>query len=196
MTNQRNITKDEYSNLLCDMYSIGIDPNLSAFAVCIMYNKKVFRWFTVLLKKKDQMGKATDWSNYISDQCDYMYIDILESIIQHSGNKTNQIFIVIEQQRGRIMSILESILLAKARSHNIPNTHVLIAHPRTWKKAIYEFSTDILGNNANKKESERIELQNLKDYCHLNNIEMPIRTHDLCDAKLIARYAEQLNLKV
>lgn len=169
-------------------YFIGIDPNMSLIAVSVLSeNEEVISWFTLVMQKKEHLGKASEWSNYIYEQLSQLFDD-LEQLFINIQTKKDDVYIYIEMQRGRVMSIIETTLLNMAKNKGFSSTYIIA--PKTWKSILPQYNNSIRGHYDHKKEAERLEINTLIDYCKKFNIPMPSdkRIHDLCDACLIARY--------
>lgn len=165
------------------MLILGIDPQPKLLALCLINEKlEVKEWYTIPFKKKNTLS-AQLWQEHVWGEC--------FNAIQSLKNVYNINLIAIEQQRGRVNSLIESALLGCSMYLQIKR---IIYHPKTWKKLI-QFKCDP-GHKNNKIESVKLVEKKIKTYSedlYQKNIS---GLDHLSDAYLIALAAlEEYNLK-
>lgn len=154
----------------------GIDPQPTLLSVNGTMNEKIIYWKNHYLKKKNTFRNAHEWQEYIWTEC----YNVISSLSRFKPD-----LIVVEQQRGRVNSIIEQSIIGCCLSKNIKVTTV---HPLTWKKnSLVKHGK---GNAKNKFESlkklESLNIEIPEEYKHLE------RKHDLADAYFIREYAESI----
>jgi len=161
---------------------VGIDPqpnNISYCATAIDQRATLpVVWVMVCLKQRSAFNTAQEWQRYIIDQVHGIFKDL-------QNNRQIKIKCVcIEQQKGRVNSIIEQTLFCISLGYNF---NTIIVHPRKWK-SFHNFQK---GTNYNhKQQAEDKVKQILVEYCTCNHIKTPTgRLHDLCDAFLISKSA-------
>jgi hypothetical protein len=165
-------------------YFIGIDPQPSNISVCVLDEEaNVLKWLAICLFKRTTFLTATDWQKYIIEQCQNIVYEDLKEYITEATN----VSIGVEQQRGRINSIIEQTLLT-IFFEKFKGSTIFSIHPKKWKRII---SFNPVGNNTNrnhKQHSVNMVHTILLNYCKENDIVTPTgRIHDLCDAYLISK---------
>lgn len=168
------------------LWFIGIDPQPFMFAVHILSKDDSTKdWFQILLEKKSRMPDAQAWQSYIWQQS----VKLIEKCLVICNSAKNMC-ICIEQQRGRVNSIIEQSLLAACILYNI---RVKITHPQTWKKDFVEFK-QCKNHRSNKQVAEDMVKSRLLNYCEIYKYQLPTsnRIHDLCDAYLISVFLKKM----
>lgn len=169
------------------LFTIGIDPQPSLIAVHIydILRDRTIKWFVLMLQKKTRKNTAQEWQEYICKQSDVLLNYCIDTIISYNGgNCLKHILVVVEQQRGRVNSIIEQSILASCVKNDVARQ---ILHPLTWKKKV---GINCMGSNKeNKKLVENLVSPILKKYCKETgmNICSTCRIHDMCDAYLISK---------
>ena len=156
---------------------VGIDPNRCMFAVNILdeLTGENIAWYESRLKRKDKFENAQKWQEYILHEVDALF----NRIYQECRFKP-PILVVTEQQRGRVMAIMEQTLFVCAKKRH---WNIVIKHPQTWKKETQLHSGG--GNKKNKIEAEK-RIKPMLEIFLQRNIDKKERIHDLCDARLLA----------
>jgi len=184
---------------------VGIDPQPDNISICAIkhqvdhYNLKQLHYVSVIywvkhkLKLKTTFNKAEDWQRYVINETRNVF-DKLSKHISKYNYKT--VFISVEQQRGRVNSLIEQTLFTVSMSHNY-ETHS--TGPMLWKSLI---NMKRLGSNTNNKiEAKTLVLPIYEQWVQCK-IDKKFRVHDLCDAYLIAwallisKYGDQELLRV
>jgi hypothetical protein len=147
-------------------------------------------WFNHYLKKKATFANAQGWQEHVYDEC----YNILGSVIPKQcqekchPNPFTIVLVSVEQQKGRVNSILEQTLLCCCKQLKLP---IYTVHPVTWKKAV---NLQCAGSNK-KNKSLVVEFTKpaMEEYFGVQ--EETARIHDLCDAFQIrkAGYIHHLN---
>lgn len=161
---------------------VGIDPQEKLMGIhAIDGNDNIFIWEAFWFRKKTTYKQVQGWQEYIWTSV-YNYL----GEIKEKYKNTHQIYVGIEQQRGRVASMIEQSLLCACMCHGLPR---ILMHPNTWKKTI-DFCSE-KGNAANKKRSIELCLPLIKlSYPHFLQME---RMHDICDARLISRALSKIH---
>ncbi len=165
---------------------VGIDPQPRLLAVhvrCKNFNGELntFDWFKHYLQKKSRFDNAQAWQEYIYHEC----YTILKQVKLNVSIKLKSppTLVVIEQQKGRVNSIVEQSLLVSCKVLDLP---CLILHPTTWKKrANVPCMHD---HKRNKQVVEEMVMPYLYRYRNSNVKED--RDHDMCDAFKISEAGE------
>jgi hypothetical protein len=162
-------------------YCIGLDPQPSLLAISVLNPSGVLiQCFAYWFKKKTSFKTAGDWEVYICGECNLVARSVVKNLKRDGAEK---IVIAVEQQRSRINSIVESSVTTAFLALDC---HLVVPHPQTWKKSIHMATT---GNNAdNKKMSEDVYGEIVRNFYKQNKMELPKRIHDLCDSLGIAKY--------
>jgi hypothetical protein len=173
-------------------FDVGIDPNLCMLAVHIRLGEKAIPkgWFTQVLKKRDAFKDASSWETYVLSECINTIRhtnSLIKNFIREHNIGPNVTTCAVEQQRGRVKSIVEAGLGCAALA---AGWKVLMPHPLTWKKKIGLAWGG--GNASNKQEAVKVQFVALESYCRENNtfhlIKSKERIHDLCEAACISEY--------
>lgn len=160
--------------------AVGIDPQPNNISVCVLKanlpsdtrEPDPEDWFMVVLMQRAVFPSAEDWQKYIWKQC----TEICKGLVK----KYPKCHVYVEQQRGRINSMIEQSLLGACMTNNLEVTTV---HPKRWKSD-HNFEK---GTNANHKNQAEYKIKpSLEKYCRKYGKPLPIRVHDLCDAYLIS----------
>jgi hypothetical protein len=176
-------------------FDVGIDPNLCMLAVHVRLGEKAIPkgWFTHVLKKRDAFKDASSWETYVLSECINTIRftnSLIKNFIRENGIGPHVITCAVEQQRGRVKSIVEAGLGCAALA---AGWKVLMPHPLTWKKKIGLPWGG--GNASNKQEAVKAQYFSLELYCKENNTPMLMRSnsriHDLCDAACISEYSRK-----
>lgn len=160
---------------------VGIDPQPTLIAVHARNTTKTLYWKNLYLMKKVYFEGAQKWQEYIHQQSKELIIDLM-----NIAKKNNCIIklIIIEQQRGRVYSLIEQCLLDICIFYSLPR---VIMHPVVWRRHVGLNNTH--GNNkTNKINSVNIVKHQMKE-------EIPIedkRIHDLCEAYLMSLVASKI----
>ncbi len=170
-----------------DFY-VGIDPQPTLLAVHVSSEEEdSLFWYQRILKKKvsSLFKTAEEWELYVSGETN-QFVDKLDGEMR--GHRSwmhgvSKIYCGVEQQRGRVDSILEAMLVSAGTAHG---WIMSVPHPLTWKKSVGLTSQP--GNKQNKRSSEALVADELKVFFQERNIKLPARIHDLCDAKLISEH--------
>lgn len=174
---------------------VGIDPQQKFISVNVtLEDGTILAWFNHVLKRKQssQFATAQSWQEYIFRECHNLLQTVVYNQIKPYQNVTIS-RVGIEQQKGRVNTIIEQTLLCVCLILKIPAT---VLHPVTWKK---KTGIQCMGSNhANKKEcvektrhilvgyfgeAKVVEMENTDDK----------RIHDYCDAYRIGE-ALRINL--
>lgn len=129
---------------------IGIDPQQKFFSINIAtHDGQTIAWFNHILKRKQssQFATAQAWQEYICREC----ILVLEKTVHEKARLGGFQHITItkvgiEQQKGRVNTILEQALLDVCIFLKLP---VQILHPTTWKN---KTKIPCMGSNEKNKE--------------------------------------------
>lgn len=168
-------------------FYLGIDPQISLLAIHCSndYLDDVF-WFQQILKKKVSSGfkNAEDWELYLANEIN-QFVDNVDNSIKSREDHTEGSIIYggVEQQRGRVNSIIEAMLVAAGVR---VGWRMCVPHPTTWKKSIGLKCAP--GNKNNKNASVELVYDDLSKFYHATNQKLPARVHDLCDAKCISEH--------
>jgi len=168
-----------------EVYIVGIDPQPTLFAVqCKTLDGIILAWFNIHLKKKARFDSAQLWQEYIYQESHAL---ITKTIPTHCyamlGGYQKPDLVTIEQQKGRVCSIIETSLLNVCLQENIP---AWIANAMCWKRKTNTPCTKY--HYQNKKVVEKIVEPILNEYFtpeELEEIKKSKRKHDLCDANQI-----------
>lgn len=155
---------------------VGLDPQPALLACHAIDEKEnIILWEPIYFAKKSSFKTVQDWQEYMVNTCHEFF-----NKLQVSYSNNYEIVVGIEQQRGRVNSMIEQTLLMLCM---ILKMKRVVLHPRTWKSAILFKSGK--GNYANKEAAIR-ECNDIieKKYPHFLEAS---RLHDLCDARLISR---------
>lgn len=172
---------------------VGIDPQTKLFAVHIRQGQETVAWFRVFLKKKSRFDNAQAWQQYIWQESINLLDMVQQRLVHYLQSKDPPALVVIEQQKGRLQSIIEQCLLVACMVRKWP---AKIMHSMTWKKR-----TGIKckkSNRLNKEESEKMVLPILIDWSKKQpdrsiTFGLPEtrtdegRLHDLCEAFLLSK---------
>lgn len=166
-------------------FFIGIDPQPSLLAVHVRdIEDNDILWYQVILKRKDAFKNAEMWELYTAEQCRKTIMDLNSTLSYIEISK--KVYLAIEQQRGRVKSIAEACLVTAAMEQE---WEIVVPHPMTWKKTVGLKSE--AGNKNNKLASTNLHKADLTTYCEKNGQKkLPLRIHDLCDAKCISQHAK------
>jgi hypothetical protein len=179
-----------------NVYYIGIDPQPSLLAICCMDPKQeIMEWFDIRLHRKDTYKSAEDWGIYVAHQAKVVLADLKELIFTYHKQKfvtrnkmlRPTILLCIEQQRGRVNSLIEGYLVGVGVDLDM---NILVPHPNKWKSKVGLVSEP--GNKANKTASLKMYVDQYVKYCDSIGKRPGKRLHDLCDAKCLAIYAHML----
>lgn len=173
-------------------YYVGIDPQQSLLAIHVNSDEEedVF-WYQHVFKKKasSSFKTAESWELYIGKEIEGVVEQLDANIRKLPGfSPASRIYSGVEQQRGRVNSIIEAMLISCGQSKG---WHMCIPHPLTWKKSVG--MKCIPGNKSNKNESVNMVGPDLMAYLKKNNLKNPGRIHDLCDAKCISAHVFKVN---
>lgn len=154
---------------------IGIDPQPTLLGVCgITSTGKIVFWEPVWFQKKSTFKHVQLWQEYIISECLIELKKIQVTYPQY------ELYISVEQQRGRINSMIEHTIVTLCY---LLKLKCKVFHSKTWKSIINFESAK--GNRNNKEHSEFLCKDIIdKDFPHFNDYE---RKHDLCDGYLIAK---------
>jgi hypothetical protein len=162
---------------------VGIDPQQDNISICVKYKDSELPiprgWTKVLLKQRSSFSIAETWQKYIIEQSNLIASEL----------KNFKVDVVkIEQQRGRLNSIIEQSLLCSCLKEGL-KVHTI--HPRKWKMGLgFEPGST---NHFQKKHALKLVKPILDKYWSIYNIP-PLpedeRLHDLCDAYLISKSQE------
>lgn len=177
---------------------VGIDPQPDNISFHVWYTKEkpktilshmdltTIDWCKVDLKKRTIFPRVIEWQKYIIQQCGDISNRISDlavgvNIMEREMNP--KIYCAIEQQRGRVASIIEQSLI-HAFKLNRYCVDVTTFHPVSWKKAT---GCACMGaNKKNKKAALDLITPELLAYCIKLNVSYPSgRIHDFCDARII-----------
>jgi hypothetical protein len=191
---------------------VGIDPQQKLFGVHIRKGDETLGWFKIYMKKKCRYETAQAWQEYVWSEC----VTLLDRVARHipihamhvqytfphlscGTRPTKPDLVVIEQQKGRVHSIIEQSLLVACLQRN---WNAKIMHPMSWKRKIkMDFGE---GNKKNKEKALHAVLPILEQWIALNpdsriSIGTALtpadesRMHDLCDAFLISKAGQISN---
>jgi len=153
----------------------GIDPQPTVIAFCTIKDQDIFECKEIRLKKKSAFKNAQDWQIYL--------YKAVKEVFEFIDDKSP---IFIEQQRGRINSILEQTILIESLSRKRA-TRVL--HPLTWKRLT---NTKCMKDHTlNKREAERKVLHRLREFERKKGLSESKVPHNMCDAILIAEAGKE-----
>ncbi len=166
---------------------VGIDPQPRLLAVHVRCkdcngNLDTFDWFKLYLQKKCRFENAQAWQEYIYQESHKMLSEVKMNVM--AKLKKPLTLVVVEQQKGRVNSIVEQSLLVACKVLALP---CLILHPTTWKKR-----TNVpcmQDHRKNKLAVEQLVLPTLFEYRKSNVKED--RDHDLCDAFKLSEAGEK-----
>lgn len=169
------------------MYTIGIDPQPTCLGICVKSNRDDIpvKWFVDYFKRKSLFKKSSEWQKYLYLKC----TDVINRLVYELTSKDFNL--VIEQQRGRVNSIIENTLCCVG-CRIIGCDNVYIVHPNTWKKVlVYDKDHIANGHYSNKKSSIRLVQKNddLKAIIETRKLNV-LRLADMCDAYWICKWYE------
>lgn len=154
---------------------VGIDPQPFVIAVYAEnQSQQHLMWVNHYLKKKVTFDNVQGWQEYIIRECNNIIYNLKEKYPEYILD------VAVEQQRGRIKSIIEQSLLASCVNMGIKCT---LISPRSWKKII-DFKSEP-GNDNNKKTAFELNKKFIQTY-YPQYMKLK-RVHDLCDARLISK---------
>ena len=159
---------------------IGIDPQPDNISVCVLtfdseYKSHVLMWKKKILQRKDSFSKAALWQAYIVDESYSLFWDI--DTLRKSGYGIN---VCVEQQRGRVNSLMEQTLFTIGRMFKF---NMSLINASQCKKLV---NMGQAGNNYRNKLLVTNEISHIL-YKHDDKYKNKShRIHDLCDAYLIA----------
>lgn len=166
---------------------VGIDPQPRLLAVHVRCKDQnghlnTFDWFKHYLQKKSRFDNAQAWQEYIYQES----YKVLNEVKMNVSAKLKKVptLVVVEQQKGRVNSIVEQSLLVACKVLLLP---CLILHPTTWKKR--SNVPCMHDHRKNKLAVEELVLPYLFEYRKSNVKED--RDHDLCDAFKISEAGEK-----
>jgi hypothetical protein len=174
------------------IYHVGIDPQPSLIAVYAETpNNEVLAWFQLRLQRKDSYKSSEDWGIYIANQCKLILREFRTVIFtHHEANPTGKppvIVLTVEQQRGRVNSLIEGYLVGVAVDLNMS---LFVPHPNKWKSKVKLECEP--GNKANKDAALTRYGKEYIKYCKLNGRNPEKRIHDVCDARCLVEYGKVL----
>jgi hypothetical protein len=165
---------------MSNSFFVGVDPQQNNVSVCVLNDvgEPVY-WQQVVMQLRKTFPSASDWQE--------MVIRVVASLLRDVSFLGDDTKVYVEQQRGRLNSIVEqTVLCTFKRLYDECKT----VHPRKWRKSHGFFKRGV-SNADNKKASKANVRDVLKAYgnkCGGNVMEANSeRIHDLCDAYLIAR---------
>jgi hypothetical protein len=172
---------------------IGIDPQQKFLSVNIAtHDGQTIAWFNHILKRKQssQFATAQAWQEYICRECMLVLERVVHDKARLGGFQHITITKVgIEQQKGRVNTILEQALLDVCIFLKLP-VHIL--HPTTWKN---KTKIPCMGNNKDNKEvCVKLTRDKMNDFFGeetVKEMEKAERIHDYCDCYRI-REATQI----
>lgn len=188
-------------------FDVGVDTNMCLLAVHARHGTKTIpgSWASELLQRKESFKDASTWELYVLAQCLSLTKKLtkcMKGYCDHLGIKRYKVYAAVEQQRGRVKSIVEAGLVT---SFLAEGWTVAVPHPLTWKKKVGLSWGG--GNTENKKLAVSKEYEKLKlyrqEYCpklpplppleealkKMTKKNEPDRIHDLCDASLMSEYS-------
>jgi hypothetical protein len=178
-------------------YVVGIDPQRNLFAFYVGKRVPVtladgttkctlldIEWYEHYLLRKDSYKVAENWEIYLIKECVECLKKVESFINMDASGKAYHVKLGVEQQRGRVNSILESSLATAAAALG---WEITIPHPKKWKAAIH-FKAEEPGNNSNKRKAEELEGSDLSEFHTKKKRKLPKVVHHLCDARLIGKY--------
>ena len=159
------------------MKVLGIDPQDSLLSLCVLEDgEKIVDWDNYPLQRQIKFRNAQSFQEYLLKEC--------MRILKEKRDEHKFDLVVIEQQRGRVRSILEHSLLSVCMQLGMKRT---IFHPSTWKKLV-GFSKEGKGPKWNKEESIRMGITHLNSYRGgVLKTKYSKRLHDLTDSYLLAK---------
>jgi hypothetical protein len=162
---------------------VGIDPQPDNISTCCLdyKNQKILMWWKYKLIMKETFNKAEEWQDYIVKSVQIICDTIQKLQFTNKQNKHYQsVIVTIEQQRGRVNSIIEQTIFTMCRTLNY-ETHSF--NPMKWKKII---QIECRRNNKlNKDYITKLITPIYEDY-EGHKIPAKFRVHDLCDAFAIS----------
>lgn len=160
---------------------VGIDPQPTLLSVncCLEDNTTIVAWFNHYLKKKATFVNAQGWQVHIYEECHKLLHQVIPNACSEKcfPRACKIELVTIEQQKGRVNTILEQTLLCVCKALNL-NVHII--HPLTWKKEV-----GISCTGTNKKNKDTVVEATKTDFeLHfgVNTNNTQLRIHDLCDA--------------
>ncbi len=174
------------------IYHVGIDPQPSLIAVYAETpNSEVLAWFQMRLQRKDSYKSSEDWGIYVANQCKVILREFRTVIYTHyqaqPTGKSPVIVVTIEQQRGRVNSLIEGYLVGVAVDLNMS---LFVPHPNKWKSKVKLDCEP--GNKSNKDAALTRYGKEYIKYCKLNGRNTEKRIHDVCDARCLVEYGKIL----
>jgi hypothetical protein len=183
---------------------IGIDPQPTFLSINCTTDQNTLvpdtdpktytvSWFNHYLKKKSAFGCAQAWQEHIFEEC----YKILHTVIPRQceekcyPNLYDIKLVSVEQQKGRVNTILEQTILCVCKQLALP---ALILHPLTWKKTV---GLECGGGNKKNKELV-VEMTHDTLVAFFGDYQAggtKLRVHDLCDAYQIRRAGYTLILR-
>lgn len=127
---------------------VGIDPQPTCLGFCVRGLNMKPNYNCAYLKKKQSFTKSSLWQEYLYEFCSNFIDELVETHRRHGVITT----VVVEQQRGRVNSLIEATLYAlfKIKLHG---AKVLLVHPATWHSKVDLGSKPGGSHYANKKLS-------------------------------------------
>ena len=164
---------------------LGIDPQETLLGIHLCKNDgEPLEWFRLWFKKKTTFKHVQEWQEHIWKES---YNTLKGLLTKYDRYPINSWLAGIEQQRGRVNSIVENTLLGLCMFLGMNR---IILHPKTWKKKVGLISNS-KSNYDHKKASEEMVKPLLISFCpnlftQSNTTKEEKRIHDLCDARLIS----------
>lgn len=170
-------------------YMVGIDPQPTLFGVqCRNMNGERIAWFNVYLKKKQRFENSQQWEEYVYDETKKLITVTIPKLCTKPGMvEVNPRFVTVEQQKGRVCSIMECTVLCVCKELGID---LWVANPMCWKRKTGVQCTK--SHHKNKKVVEEMVTPELEKFVaekyskeEKDNFKKEKRKHDLCDADKI-----------
>ena len=171
------------------MYTLGVDPQPTCLGICVKeYGKdEPIVWRVEYFKRKSLFKKSEDWQKYLHKKCKIILIQIIE----HELGGSKDLVLVIEQQRGRVNSLVENTLCCIG-CDMVGMDGVRLVHPNTWRKTLpVDHEKGECGHYSNKKSTIRLTKQNdlLRPIVESRKLST-LRLADMCDAYWICKWYE------
>jgi hypothetical protein len=172
-------------------YIVGIDPQPTLFGVQCRNLKTGERiaWFNVYLKKKQRFENSQQWEEYVYEETKKLISVTIPKIckVQPNFEETLPRFVTVEQQKGRVCSIMECTVLCVCKELQID---LWVANPMCWKRKTGVQCTK--SHHKNKKVVEEMVTPELEKFVaekytkeEKDSFKKEKRKHDLCDADKI-----------
>lgn len=127
---------------------VGIDPQPTCIGYCVRGENFKPNYNCAYMKKKQSFKKSNLWQAYVFSFSSNFIDELIEGHQRYGVIET----VVVEQQRGRINSLIEATIYTLCKM-KLPNAKILLVHPTTWHSKVNLGGTKGGSHYANKKLS-------------------------------------------